>query len=242
MLRADRIVPDEYVAVRPYFNVVVRPDSPPARKLAAALKMLPEPVIERYAAEHGASTAEAVRLWQELARFLLLTAANPGRRYGMYGPVDGMWHALILHTQIYAAFCETFIGRFMHHFPGRTAAGERWESRYLQFLFDYRDIYGQPPPDDLWPIPPVQGVASSALPDKASAVTPGHVKLVFEALNGSLPGTALGMMPGHKILKRKKSRKGHWNAGGGCAAGGDGHGGDAAGCSSGCGSGGCGSD
>jgi uncharacterized membrane protein YgcG len=246
MLRSKKPVSDEYVPVRPYFNVVVRPKAPPKRAVNAALQTVPQAVIERYAAGHEVDKAKATRLWRELVRFLLLTAANPTRRYGMYGPVDGMWHDFILHTQLYAAFCEAHIGRFMHHSPSRTMAGARWESRYLQFLFDYRDIYGEPPPDDLWPIPPVRGIDPAALPKKASAVTPGQIKIVFETLNGALQGTALGKLPGHKTIKRRKSRKGNADgSGAGCSGGGgDSHdaGGDAGGCGSGgCGGGGCGS-
>jgi hypothetical protein len=64
--------------------------------------------------------------------------------------------------------------------------------------------------------------------------------------NAALQGTALGKLPGHKTIKRRKSRKGNADgSGAGCSGGGgDSHdaGGDAGGCGSGgCGGGGCGS-
>lgn len=232
----------QYEPVRPYFNVVVRPKAPAKKNLVAALRAMPLPVVERYAAEHDVTVTEAKRLWAELALFLLLSAANPYRRYGMFGPVDAMWHNFILHTQDYARFCEEFIGAFMHHFPCRTPSGAKWESRYLQFLFDYREIYNHAPPDDLWPIPAIDGVDSASLPRAASTVTPGHIKLVFERLNGPLRETAIGPVAERRRLNRKKrGRYSTSTAENGCGSGGgpsgsDSGGGDGGG---GCGGGGC---
>jgi hypothetical protein len=32
--------------------------------------------------------------------------------------IDSMWHAFILHTHDYMAFCDRFFGGYMHHEPG----------------------------------------------------------------------------------------------------------------------------
>lgn len=39
--------------------------------------------------------------------------------------IDEFWHAFILRTEAYAAFCERVAGRFIHHVPeARTGSGD----------------------------------------------------------------------------------------------------------------------
>ena len=58
--------------------------------------------------------------------------------------IDEMWHTFVLFTQPYAAFCQRYFGRFIHHAPSTRveregeqalwqsdpeAARARWEAR-----------------------------------------------------------------------------------------------------------------
>lgn len=38
--------------------------------------------------------------------------------------VDALWHAFILDTRAYAAFCSQALGRFLHHRPAETLSGD----------------------------------------------------------------------------------------------------------------------
>jgi hypothetical protein len=122
--------------------------------IARALSFPMGNVLERYAADHLASLEEAERLERELKRYLILCALNPGKRYGMGGPVDDLWHTFLLFTQSYAAFCDRVAGRFIHHAPADPAAPgdfRRWQDDYATFWHDYAAVFGEPPPGAIWP-------------------------------------------------------------------------------------------
>lgn len=178
-----------------------------------------EPVLLRYREAEGADPTESRRLWRELVRYLMMVAHLPGRNYGMHGPADGLWHHFVLHTELYQSFCETHAGRFLHHHPGTTAKGITWRSHYLQFLVDYKEVFGEAPPDDIWPMPPWRW---TKLPQSAGAVKPRHVKAVARIESGAGVRHGAGVGAAGMI------------GGGGCSGGGGDGGGDGCG---GCGGG-----
>ncbi|MET8172679.1 glycine-rich domain-containing protein [Streptomyces clavifer] len=59
----------------------------------------------------------ARRIVGQAAAFLVASAALPGAELSPSKAVDTGWHAWILHTVDYAAFCERVAGRFIHHVP-----------------------------------------------------------------------------------------------------------------------------
>lgn len=113
------------------------------------------PVLERYCQDHGVSIDEARVHERELKRYFVLTARYPERPYGMKGPVDGLWHTFLLFTEIYRAFSDALMGRkrFLHHHPCTTAKGASFPITYDGFWYDYRDAFGEAPPDTVWPGP-----------------------------------------------------------------------------------------
>ncbi|WP_422366234.1 hypothetical protein [Pelagibius sp.] len=156
---------------------------------------IPE-VLSSYQQESGCDAATAEWRRRELFRFLLVLGHLPHRGYGMYGPVDGLWHCFVLHTERYQVFCETYAAGFVHHHPGSSAKGAGWRSRYLQFLIDYRVIFGAPPPDDVWPVP---NVPKAKLPSTTAELRPRHVRAMERMERGvggpdrqSQSGVALG--------------------------------------------------
>jgi len=181
-----------------------------------------EPVLARYREAEGIDAANTRRLWRELVRYLVMLGQLPGREYGMHGPADDLWHHFVLHTELYQSFCEIHAGRFIHHHPGTTAQGSAWRSRYLQFLIDYKLVFGEAPPDDIWPLPLLRW---TKLPDSAADLKPRHVKAVARIESG-------------RGLRRGAASTVGFGCGGGCGGGpgGSGSGGDGGG--DGCG--GCG--
>ena len=80
----------------------------------------------------------------EFKRYMALVGLGY-RGLGMLSrEVDEVWHACILFTQEYAAFCQTAIGNFVHHVPvtSRTPASEASRGK---FLSAYAEVFGAPP-------------------------------------------------------------------------------------------------
>jgi hypothetical protein len=79
----------------------------------------PSSIRQRFSLEHrdlGSAEIEAVeaatRQWFRLA------ARHPRAKLSMPSViVDDYWHEFVLHTRDYSEFCDTGLGRFMHHVP-----------------------------------------------------------------------------------------------------------------------------
>lgn len=72
-------------------------------------------LIEKFCQDHGYSESDALSLFEDVKKFLLLGSlvdASPAPSY----PIDQMWHAFILFTKDYAEFGEK-VGGFVHHRP-----------------------------------------------------------------------------------------------------------------------------
>jgi hypothetical protein len=68
-------------------------------------------------AEHDVSPDYAARIIDQTVAFLATSAVNPGEQLVPSSDVDKGWHAFILYTRDYAAFCDRVAGRFLHHVP-----------------------------------------------------------------------------------------------------------------------------
>ncbi|MFI1676542.1 glycine-rich domain-containing protein [Streptomyces sp. NPDC020607] len=62
--------------------------------------------------------ATAQRIVVEALKFVAAAAQFPTVKITPSNVVDEGWHALILHTNLYAKLCER-LGRFVHHWPER---------------------------------------------------------------------------------------------------------------------------
>lgn len=60
----------------------------------------------------------ANRIVDEGLKFVAACATNPDTGLAPSRMVDEGWHALILHTALYAELCERLGGQFVHHYPG----------------------------------------------------------------------------------------------------------------------------
>jgi hypothetical protein len=82
---------------------------------------IPDEVIRRFAYKHNIVLSEARSLFQELEIFLdsTLTSSHSPTKI-----VDEAWHEFILHTKIYAEYCNRRYGRFIHHVPSSRISNE----------------------------------------------------------------------------------------------------------------------
>jgi hypothetical protein len=89
-------------------------------------------VVARYAKDHQASMAEAEEVFGETLKWLYLcyrSCTDRPRALGLtmtpeLEKIDWMWHAFILFTRDYAAFCHGYFGFFLHHVPEVEQAGD----------------------------------------------------------------------------------------------------------------------
>ncbi|MFF0737718.1 glycine-rich domain-containing protein [Streptomyces chartreusis] len=92
-------------------------------------------LVHRITTDHPEISDEtARRIVGQAAAFIAASGRRPSRGLVPSELVDHGWHAFILHTVDYAAFCDRAAGRFVHHVPtgedeqapgGAAAARER---------------------------------------------------------------------------------------------------------------------
>ena len=89
--------------------------------------------VERFAKKHNATQEEAQEVFQETLRFLYLCRQGKGARFS-FAPspkIDEGWHNFILFTKEYKAFCEKYIGWFIHHQPVLNGgSGDKYQTTY----------------------------------------------------------------------------------------------------------------
>ncbi|ATZ29733.1 hypothetical protein SLAV_39855 (plasmid) [Streptomyces lavendulae subsp. lavendulae] len=97
--------------------VTVEPSRPNARALLsdADFNAVLATVLDN---NRGMDITTASRIVVEALKFTAAAARFPTVRIAPSREVDEGWHALILHTHLYASLCHR-LGRFVHHFPER---------------------------------------------------------------------------------------------------------------------------
>ena len=108
--------------------------------------------LERHLVQNTRLGGErAARVIAEYRRFLYLAAAS-GRLVVPSPLIDRVWHTHIEDTRAYLDdFCQTVIGRVIHHSPGRPAAAA--DPGYAATLALYRETFGEEPLFRVWPDP-----------------------------------------------------------------------------------------
>ncbi|MFJ7968360.1 glycine-rich domain-containing protein [Streptomyces sp. NPDC096324] len=77
-----------------------------------------ERLAHRVVTDHPEISADtARRIVGQAAAFIAASGQQPGQNLAPSALVDFGWHAFVLHTVDYAAFCERTVGRFVHHIP-----------------------------------------------------------------------------------------------------------------------------
>lgn len=182
------------------------PDSPPTYWNSS--------VVERIQRDAGVDREAAATLWGELLLFLDMVALS--KEFVSPPPqLDIAWHAFILHTRDYEAYCRERYGRVIHHQPTGKPDPKAYERAYRA-----RSANTAPVDNSIWPVPIVLATGADA-----PAATGGAE---FGAPGGAIPGGDFGG-PG---------RDGDFAPDGGAVSGGDFGGGDSGGGGSSCGGGG----
>ncbi|MBX9397499.1 hypothetical protein K4749_28915 [Streptomyces sp. TRM72054] len=75
-------------------------------------------LARRITTDHpGIDEATARSIVGQAAAFIAASGRQPGQSLVPSELVDYGWHAFILHTVDYAAFCDRVVGHFVHHVP-----------------------------------------------------------------------------------------------------------------------------
>jgi hypothetical protein len=117
-----------------------------------------EAVIERIQRDAGVDRDTARSWFGEMLVFLDL-AASSRDFISPPGPVDTAWHAFILHTRDYEAYCRERFGRVIHHEP----TGEPDPEAYRR-AYDRRIRQG-PADSAIWAVPIAAGGAAATETD-----------------------------------------------------------------------------
>ena len=107
----------------------------------------------RVAHENGWDLAKAERAVQEYKRFAYLcahsrTPCTPSME------IDQVWHMHMTYTRDYwGKFCPHILGYELHHGPteGGDDEDQKHIDQYEYTLLYYYQVFGRPPPSDLWP-------------------------------------------------------------------------------------------
>jgi hypothetical protein len=101
--------------------------------------------VEERLARKGIVTQDSIpAAILEFRRYMALVGLGY-RGLGMLSPeVDEVWHAFILFTREYAAFCQEAFGTFIHHVP-RTTRTPLPQASAENFLTAYEEVFGVVP-------------------------------------------------------------------------------------------------
>ncbi len=99
----------------------------------------------------GMDPATAERIVVDALAFVATAARLPGEPMAPSRIVDEGWHALILHTAVYADLCER-LGLFVHHYPERPDA-TRQKPGVLAHTLKLMRAAGYAPDPALWVLP-----------------------------------------------------------------------------------------
>jgi len=107
----------------------------------------------RLARENAWSQAYAERVIGEYRRFVFL-AIEAGHVVTPSEQVDQAWHLHLIYTRSYwDGLCREVLGRPLHHGPTQGGASEqaKYIGCYEQTLASYERLFGERPPQDIWP-------------------------------------------------------------------------------------------
>lgn len=108
----------------------------------------------------GMEEATAVRIVDEALKWVATCAQFPTARIAPSRVVDEGWHALILHTALYANMCDK-LGMFVHHYPERPDP-DRWDTDVIDRTTSLIEEAGHSVDYDLWTAPDRELVSVAA--------------------------------------------------------------------------------
>lgn len=104
-------------------------------------------VVDRIQRDAEVDREAATELWAEMLLFVDMVAVS--KEFVSPPPkVDIAWHAFILHTRDYEAYCRERFGRIIHHQPTGKPDPEAYRRAY-----EARAASGRPVDNGIWPVP-----------------------------------------------------------------------------------------
>ncbi|MEA2420596.1 MAG: hypothetical protein QOE60_2802, partial [Thermoleophilaceae bacterium] len=104
-------------------------------------------VVERIQRDASVDREAATALWSEMLLFLDMVAVS--KEFVSPPPqVDIAWHAFILHTRDYEAYCRERYGRSIHHQPTGAPDPQAYQRAYQA-----RSASPMPVDPMIWPVP-----------------------------------------------------------------------------------------
>lgn len=109
---------------------------------------------KKLASEQKWTHDDTQRAIAEYKKFIFLAIVEPKGASPSH-KVDEVWHLHITYTENYAAFCQSVLGRFLHHQPSKGGSTElhKHNAWYDDTLKAYCKHFETPPPPDLWDYP-----------------------------------------------------------------------------------------
>ncbi|MBO8193867.1 hypothetical protein ITI46_19685 [Streptomyces oryzae] len=107
----------------------------------------------------GMDEPTAARAVEEALKFVVAAAKFPTEPMRPLRLVDEGWHALILHTALYAKLCAR-LGRFVHHHPDGPDTTDHVSDGHLRTVALMEEA-GLSPDRDLWTVPSPVPVGAS---------------------------------------------------------------------------------
>jgi len=105
------------------------------------------PIIsEKISIATGLSESKSKLLFEEVIKYLAAVNECSVPLSPSY-LVDQAWHQFLLHTLAYRNFCIDYLGKFIHHIPGRKYATE---DEYNSTISDIERLFG-PINSEFWP-------------------------------------------------------------------------------------------
>jgi hypothetical protein len=146
-----------------------------------ALTYSNESVVARIQADAGVDRDTARAWFNEMLVFLDLVAGSK-KLISPPEPIDVAWHAFILHTRDYEAYCRERFGKVIHHEP----TGKP-DPRAYRRAYDRRARQGQMDPA-IWAAPVVGGVVASEAGDGGGGSGGGFSDGGFGGFGGDAGG------------------------------------------------------
>ena len=92
------------------------------------------PVLDTAVQHHGFTRDDAAHRFDGLLQWLsAIPFARPGQPIQMVEAIDRVWHAFVLNTKLYRAFCDRFFDRFIDHDPLDRNFAELSKQQYARF-------------------------------------------------------------------------------------------------------------
>lgn len=111
----------------------------------------PRPFSRRLMQAGNWSYSFTQRVQEEYRRFLFLAVLLNGRVCPSE-EVDLAWHThLLASAHYFNEFCPQVLGRTLHHYPSTGLGKSSPQQDYADTLAAYEEVFGHPPPEDIWP-------------------------------------------------------------------------------------------